>query len=145
MASSITNIVEKAEKLEEIFPNIGLKYLVEYRKFNLAKKRAFCEYEGYCCLLDEEGGSISDWIRSFQNEKRFKRVYRSIVNDHLEEAAEKEQLKPSTREMLKQVLEYGKEHNFDVTMIPIVVEDGLYRRFSMILPDDTRIPLKYSI
>jgi len=49
--TNIIGILEKAGRLEDMFPEIGQEYLKEFRDFNIEKEVAFCRYEGECRLL----------------------------------------------------------------------------------------------
>ena len=166
--TNIIGILEKAGRLEDMFPEIGQEYLKEFRDFNIEKEVAFCRYEGECRLLsacygreydsefgdedeniplefrDDNHTELRKWFKSFKSEAEFEKVYQALVRDHLAEAAESERLHSSTKRIVRKVFDYAQKNGYESTIFPIVVEGGLYKRFAMILPDDTRIPLKYS-
>lgn len=166
--TNIIGILEKTERLEDKFPEIGQEYLREFRDFNIEKEGAFCGYGGECRLVSACYGKtcaeeckdedekippefrhdshteLRKWFRSFKSEAEFEKVYQALVRDHMAEAAESERLHSSTKRLVRKVFDYAQKNGYEYTIFPIVVEGGLYKRFAMILPDDTRIPLKYS-
>lgn len=146
MKYPITEVLDDEKRLEKLLPEAGEGYLEAFRRFNIAQTEVFRYRHGKEIYRRDSlprDLDIHKWLASFVSEDSFRQMYVSLVYNHLLEAERKEKLGSHTRRMVKKALRYSDREDL-LTIFPVVVESGPYKRFALVLPDNTRVGLRYT-